>query len=191
MERESAFRFFGTAQKNINVIFARKTLTKSNIIFVAVDTALEVVKAGISYADYLFEKEHTEKLEQELERAKENLNKGYEERIMQQQVIIEEQRKRMKKKWKTFELEIEKVGNEMKAEVEKLSTRSDREYKEHLKRLTLIDALRAPILDMLHYTASLIDEEEEKGTSSKHLFRLQEDYRLAKGKYNQLIQETI
>ncbi|KGP89880.1 hypothetical protein N780_09555 [Pontibacillus chungwhensis BH030062] len=191
MDQERAFRFFGSAKKNVQHVAASKTMTKSNVVFLAIDTAVEVIQAGISYVNLQYERQHTKDLEEELNHARIAQDEVYQEQLKQYQTKIHEAKERMKADLNQYKVELELESQRIRSELEHMRKSSDYDVEAYIKRLGINDRLRKPLLDALQYIAEMIDKEKEKGTDFRGLAKLQEEYRHAYARYNELIQVLV
>ncbi|WP_345242048.1 hypothetical protein [Pontibacillus salipaludis] len=166
-------------------------MTKSNVVFLAIDTAVEVIQAGISYVNLQYERQHTKELEEELNRARVAQDEVYQEQLKQHQTKIHEAKERIKAELNQYKFELELESQRIRSELEHMRKSSDYDVEAYIKRLGINDRLRKPLLDALQYIAKMIDKEKEKGTDFRDLAKLQEEYRHAYARYNELIQVLV
>jgi hypothetical protein len=192
VRQRRAFQFIGKAGKTIETIAARKVLSKTNIVLLAIDTASEVIQAGISYMNYRFEKQQTERLRQEIAAAKERVDQVVEEEKQQLLIMIEQKRARMISDLELYKLRLQAESEKVVKEIDQFSKKSQNEFEEGLKALNLQHRLRKPIKKILDYAAGLIDAEIKKPDYDEEtLMKLQEDYRNALRNYQAMIEQVV
>ncbi len=187
-----AFHFIGKAGKTFETIAARKVIPKTNVVLLAIDTASEVIQAGISYINYRFEKQQTERLRKEIAAAKESMDQVVEEEKQQKLTILEQRRARMISNLEIYKVRLQVESENVKKEFDHLNRKSKTVFDERLKALNLQHRLRKPIKEMLDYVADLIDSEMKKPDfEHETLMELHEDYRTALRNYQLMIEQVV
>jgi hypothetical protein len=187
-----AFQFFGKTGKNVKRIVYRNSLSKANVVLAVVDAAIETVQAGISHANYRYEKGHTERLKKELADAESRLDEALAEEKLQIITTIEENRKRLKAELERYKVQLQAESDRMIGEIDLMKTMSEQKQAEYMKEHQLQERMSKAVVEMLDFISQLIKEEMNKDyTSFEHLAMLNEDYRLTLQKYEKLIKQAV
>lgn len=185
---KSAFEF----SPKVSILFkvaTKKTISKTNIALLALDTAVSLVDAGCAYVRYSEAKKQTDEFRKQIQMRKESI----EEELIQKELQMESEKQLMMKQFmkelnaqrRVLQLNAEKIRND-------INNRTQKEVLDSeiwLKKIDLQQLAINPVkstLDFYHKLLLLPNSE-----TNKELDDLQEQYRLCLQKYTILRNQNI
>jgi hypothetical protein len=184
----SAFNFSGQASILFKVA-TKKTISKTNLALLAIDTAVSLIEAGCAYVKYKEAKKQTSEIRNQVNVKKGLIDAEIKEKEKQIEsefnLMVEELLTEMNEMRRVLQLNAEKIRNEMTIRLKKDVQGSEK----WLKQLDLQQLAIAPIEQTLVLYDKLMQLSDQR--SHQRFLELEEQHRICLQKYTELRTQFI
>ncbi|OPA28165.1 hypothetical protein BHL47_19770 [Bacillus cereus] len=184
----SAFNFSRQASALFKVA-TKRTISKTNLALLAIDTAVSLIEAGCACLKYNEAKKQTSEIKKQVNVKKELVDEEVKEKEKQIEsefnLMVGELLKELNEKRRTLQLNAEKIRNEMTIRLKK----DVQDSVKWLKQLELQQLVIAPIKE----TLALYDKLMQLSDTGNHkqFLELEEQHRICLQKYTELRAQFI
>lgn len=184
----SAFNFSRQASTLFKVA-TKKAISKTNVVLLAIDTAVSLIEAGCAYLKYQEAKKQTNETRKQVNVKKELIDAKIKEKEHQIEsefvLMVEELLLKMNDQRRLLELNAEKIRNEMTVRLKKDVQDSEK----WLKKLDIQQLAIVPIKETLALYDRLMQLWDSE--SHKRFLELEEQHRICLKKYTELRTQFI
>jgi hypothetical protein len=186
----AAFSFSGKA-KNLFKVVGGKGVSKANIIFLAIDTAISLVEAGCSYMRYQYAKEYTGEIKEQVHAHKEEIDTRLEEEEKRSSFLVKDKQRIMLQKLHNHEQKLKQELAKIRGKYERELSRHEVSHEQILRKIDLQKQVREPIKQAMDLFSEMLEMAREKEEHFNIIAELEEQYRICATEYEKVIQNLL